>query len=253
MADLSVSMISGGVERIQISPDTSAKATDKLKEQNENDSSRKEKIKEVFKDVVAVSKDGDTAQASRIAKDKLKENKDLGEVRELAPEKKAPEKKVSDDSSAAKKLFDEMKKSQENKPSAAEKMMENIKAAESKKEKKVTSSKENSFNKLAEKKEKDNLKLDTYTDSQLRELYIEGNISRYAYDHEKGLRDLYENDKNSVSNDEKVFQEGIVRAMKKENREELSDENIDRAFDEDANQNLQAEQRMAIINAAELS
>ena len=50
-----------------------------------------------------------------------------------------------------------------------------------------------------------------------------------------------------------MFNEGIVRTIRNENKAELSSENIDRAFDENANDNLEAEQRMAMVDAAELT
>ena len=266
MADLNVTVAFDN-ERIQPSVTVSTtKAAETLKEQNKTASSRKEHIKEVLEDVIAVSKDGDTAQASKNAQDKLKENEELGDVKEL---KEMP----SNEPSAAKKLLDEMQKKQESKPSPAEELKQNTEKLKDRiSEKKETpvqeAKKEDIFAKKntapepkkpaakdpmnAPKKSNEN-SFDSYTDAQLRQMYIKGDISRYDYDHEISNREKNSDVRSAEENDEQVFREGIVRALKNENKAELSGDNIERAFDEDANENMQAEQRMAMIDAAELT
>ena len=262
MADLNVSMVSSNTERIQpqTKAEPSVKAADTLIEQNKDDSSRKEHIKEVLEDVIAVSKDGDTAQASKNAKDKLQENKELGDVKELT-EKSKP----SDEPSAAKKLLDEMKKEQESKPSPAERAKEEAEKAKAR----IEETKEKQGSPIAKEEipkitkpaseqkapsQNSNIRsFDNYTDSQLRQMYIKGDISRYDYDHELENRQESSDIRSIEERYEKVFREGIVRTIKNENKAELSGNNIERAFDEEANDNMKAEQRMAMIDAAELT
>ena len=271
MADLNVSTIGVAVERFSPAQvaDTSPKAADTLIEQNKDDTSRKEHIKEVLKDVIAVSKDGDTAQASKDSKDKLEETKELGDVKELTNKTK-----VSDEPSAAKKLFDELKAKQESGPSPAERAKENAEKAkarieDSKKDKQQNLQKKENvltqknsaseLSKAAANETKQPAKQSNvrdfaeYTDAQLRQMYIKGDISRYDYDHELSSREETSDIRSAEENSEKVFNEGIVRALKNESKAERSSENIERAFDEEANDNIQAEQRMAMVDAAELT
>jgi hypothetical protein len=281
MSDLNVSLITNNAERIQPTPSASAKAADTLKEQNKDDSSRKERIKEVLEDVISVSKDGDTAQASKVSQDRLKENEEIGDVKEITKKEKTPE-----NQSAAKKLLDEIqdKKKDEETEAAIERARENNEKTQEQIAQKQNEfnnpllQKENEFNKpkpkneynsLAEKaaankmtqppkespaeKLKKNEDFSSYTDAQLRQMYVNGDISRYAYDHEISSREESNTEKANEANSEKVFREGIVRAMSRENEAEVRNASIERAFDDSANANLQAEQRMAMIDAAELT
>ncbi len=87
-----------------------------------------------------------------------------------------------------------------------------------------------------------------YSDQQLRQLYLDGSISRYDYDSVMTKRS--EENKEFTEN-EKVFREGIVRDMASENRLERTDESIENAYSEEASEALTAEQRLAMVNAAE--
>ena len=110
MEDLSISMVRTGTEAIRPTQtaDTTSKAAETLKEQNKDDSSRKERIQEVLKDVIAVSKDGDTAQASKISQDKLKETEEIGDVKELKTKQDAgpsPAERAIEDAEKADAIF----------------------------------------------------------------------------------------------------------------------------------------------------
>ncbi len=237
MADLNVSMIGVNTERIQPRPteETSVKAAEKLIELNKDESSRKEHIKEVLEDVISVSKDGDTAQASKNAKDKLEESKDIGDVKDITEKADAAKEnaektkaKIAEDKAraeAAKRKEELLVKKEPAKPVANESK--------------------------AKAKQSDVKSYDSYTDAQLRQMYIKGDISRYDYDHEISSRQENNDIKSSEAADEKVFREGIVRALKNENKAELSSSNIERAYEEDSNENMKAEQRMAMIDAAD--
>ena len=271
MADLNVSMIGVGTERIQPQQvaETTPKAADTLIEQNKDDSSRKEHIKEVLKDVIAVSKDGDTAQASKTSKNKLEETKEIGDVKDITEKNK-----VTNEPSAAKKLFDELKNKQESGPTPAERAKENAEKAKERIERnkdqqaKALKNKENLFPKKNEasdmskvaanehittQKQTNKGNYDSFSDAQLRQMYIKGDISRYDYDHEISTREEHNDVRNAEETSEKVFREGIVRALSNENKAERSGSNIERAFDEDSNDNMEAEQRMAMVDAAELT
>ncbi|WP_022761611.1 MULTISPECIES: hypothetical protein [unclassified Butyrivibrio] len=268
MEDLSISMVRTGTEAIRPTQtaDTTSKAAETLKEQNKDDSSRKERIQEVLKDVIAVSKDGDTAQASKISQDKLKETEEIGDVKELKTKQDAgpsPAERAIEDAEKAKAQIEEAHKKAE----AAEKKENPFN--EIKKENPFNAEKkENPFNEqnkapelskvhanqpTANTKNPNVRSFDSYTDAQLRQMYIKGDISRYDYDHEITTREESGNNKNAEIREEKVFQEGIVRAIDNEEKAERSGANIERAFDEEANDNMKAEQRMAMVDAAELT
>ncbi len=87
-----------------------------------------------------------------------------------------------------------------------------------------------------------------YSDQQLRQLYLDGSISRYDYDSVMTKRS---EENREFAENEKVFREGIVRDMASEERVERTDENIENAYAEEASETLTAEQRLAMINAAE--
>lgn len=266
MSDLNVSVIGNTTERIAPQMPDKVQAAEHLKEQNAEDSSRKEHIKEVLEDVIAKSKDGDTAQASKTSKDMLKESEELGEV------KKMPDKpKDNDGSSATKKLMDEIKASQEDKPSPAEKMKESMNRAEQLKKTQDNLSTKNTIQKKEDVHTQNNTaakknspvqnnnesknsarNMDSYSDAQLQQMYVNGDISRYDYDHQMSRREERNSEEANNTRNEKVFNEGIVRAMEKEREADISANAIDEAFSEEANDNLKAEQRMAMLDAAEL-
>jgi hypothetical protein len=83
-------------------------------------------------------------------------------------------------------------------------------------------------------------------------MYVNGDISRYDYDHEMSNRSEKNRESSNNTKEEKVFSEGIVRAVENEREAEIGSEAVDRAFSDYANDNLRAEQRMAMIDAAEL-
>ncbi|WP_026669194.1 hypothetical protein [Butyrivibrio sp. AE3006] len=87
-----------------------------------------------------------------------------------------------------------------------------------------------------------------YSDQQLRQMYLSGTISRYAYDTEMTSRT--EEDR-EFSDREQVFREGIVRNLANRGALDRSSDSIEEAFSDEASDTLTGEQRMAIFNAAD--
>ncbi len=90
--------------------------------------------------------------------------------------------------------------------------------------------------------------LNSYSNQQLRQLYLEGNISRYSYDSEISSR---AEENKELSENEQVFREGIVRNIENEGNADRRADSIENAYDENASERLTAEQRLEMIGAAE--
>ncbi len=250
MADLNISAV-GGTERVQLTTTTDqTKAADQLKEQIKEESSRKEHVKEVLEDVIAKSKDGDTAQASKKSQDLLKDSEEIGDV------KKMPDKKDDHEPSAAMKLLDEIMKKQQDKPSPAERMKETLERQERLKNTQADLSEKPNLHTQAEAREASNKtkthNYNSYSDAQLQQMYINGDITRYDYDHEMEGRTEKGKENADEARNEKIFNEGIVRVMENERQAEISGSSIENAFSDYSNDNMRAEQRMAMLDAAEL-
>ena len=91
---------------------------------------------------------------------------------------------------------------------------------------------------------------DGYSNQQLRQLYLDGTISRYSYDSEMSAR---AEESENFEEREQVFREGIVREIENEGKTERIGEAVKQAFSEDSSQKLTADQRMDMMNAAENS
>ncbi len=91
---------------------------------------------------------------------------------------------------------------------------------------------------------------DGYSDQQLRHLYLSGTISRYNYDQEMSAR---AEEHRADEEREQVFREGIVRNIDAREDVDRTSDAIDDAFSEDASETLTAEQRMEILEAAEMN
>ncbi len=88
----------------------------------------------------------------------------------------------------------------------------------------------------------------SYSDQQLRELYLNGDISRYSYDQEMTSR---AEKAEKLNENEQVFREGIVRSIEEDDKLDRSAKSLENAFDEDSSDRLTAEQRLAMVEAAE--
>lgn len=86
-----------------------------------------------------------------------------------------------------------------------------------------------------------------YSDQQLRQMYLSGTISRYAYDTEMTSRT---EENLEFSESEQVFREGIVRNISNQGKLERSSEAVQNAFSDETSKTLTGEQRMSFFNAA---
>jgi len=248
---------------------------------------KKNKSREGLKDVISVSKDGDTAHASKESKSKLRESEqgNIIETRAKSQATKAVDfmyaqiateelkdnlpndaqvetQRVasSDDNpyiEALKEgLIDDIRQARFQQ--SAERL-ENIEMSEPKKsavtqeELAEEAAQVKAAIKAAQQENESSFKpqitsFKSYSDQQLRQLYLEGNISRYSYDSEMSTR---AEDNRKFSENEQVFREGIVRNIENEDRTERVNESIENAYSDEASQTLTAEQRMAMIGAAE--
>jgi hypothetical protein len=86
-----------------------------------------------------------------------------------------------------------------------------------------------------------------YSDQQLRQMYLSGTISRYAYDTEMTSRT---EENQELSESEQVFREGIVRNISNQGKLERSSEAVQNAFSDETSKTLTGEQRISFFNAA---
>ncbi len=232
-----------------------------LQKQNEESAKRREKMQ----DVIGVSKDGDTAQASKVSKDRLKEEA-LGKITENLNtskviehnEKSAIDRASDSKEEAAKRLSEDKEIAEEAREKAIENRKEYLEELLDS-EQDDSNSVQNSQNQVANNaNNNDNIQAtntsskkvsyEGYSDEQLRAMYLDGSISRYEYDNEMKER-ASEHFKETKG--EKVFREGIVRAIDKDRTVTQKLENIDTVYSDQASETLSEENRMAILNAAE--
>ncbi len=275
MADLKISSIGNDpIQPLQqvntkpVEPVSKESAGEILKKQNEDSASRKEKLQ----DLIGVSKDGDTAQASTKAKDLLKEqdNSTVKEKKSSANEEmqklsKELSEEISDKNSMKKKTEEA---AQKLKDKAQEKTRE--KAAENapaKTESKAERAEEPEVKKVEVNKPQQSIsstlssgvyssggsrpRLPSYKEfnpNELQKMYLDGDISRYELDKEMSSR---VDEGIDTSPDYKVFNEGIVKALEDGRKTSQRMTNINNAYSEDASARISAEMRVKMINAAE--
>lgn len=241
-----------------------------LKKQNEDSASRKEKLQ----DLIGVSKDGDTAQASVKAKDLLKEQDNSTVVEKKKSSAAEDMKKLSEklseeisDKNSMKKKADEAaekvkdkaleatkEKAAENAPSKVEvKAPEKAAEAESKKtvvqEQKQPISATLSSGLYSSGGSRPRLpSYKEFNPDELQKMYLDGDISRYELDKEMSSR---VDEGIDTSPDYKVFNEGIVKALEDGRKTSQRMTNINDAYSEDASTRISAEMRVKMINAAE--
>ncbi len=90
---------------------------------------------------------------------------------------------------------------------------------------------------------------DGYSDQQLRKLYLNGTISRYNYEQEMSSR---AEENREFEEREQVFREGIVRNIDDREQTQRTSEVINNVLSDDSSDTLSAEQRLEMLDAAEL-
>ena len=170
------------------------KQTDKSDERKKTSDQDESKRQEWLEDVISRSKDGDTLQASKSAVNKLEEDERDGRV-------------VKKDSLLAAREVDpaEQKKKQAEDPDAAQKKESAARAAEEKVKKKIREEleKQEAASKAKEKSEDSKAQNASsfagYTEAQLKQMYLKGDISKNSYDKEIDRREDLKEDQDSQS------------------------------------------------------
>ncbi|MCR5627149.1 MAG: hypothetical protein K6F99_07515 [Lachnospiraceae bacterium] len=212
----------------------------KLPEKPERKTETQEEKQEnlALKNVVSVSKDGDTVQVSEEATEKIEEES-IGTVTSKK-EETATEKRLED-----------------QKEEAIEKAEERRQLEEIRLEQERTSPTKERLE--AEKEDQDKLRLDAaehstasqgitsfsgYTNTQLHQLYLKGDISKQQYDSEVAARE--ERTEELQEENSELAEKGatLVRASQTNEQDEIQLENI---FSEDANDNIEARDRAETI------
>ncbi|MBR5422265.1 MAG: hypothetical protein IK115_14075 [Lachnospiraceae bacterium] len=166
-------------QRVQQSPDTT-----KAAEQSREQASAKEageKRKERLEDVIATSKDGDTVQATKTAIEQLKEDEEEGRV--VPKDSLMAAKETTAAINPAKERIEEEQKEKEEKEEEEEEQQQ------------ITS-------------------FAGYTDAQLKQLYVKGDISKQDYDKEIESRE-----------EERTQQGEKAEAFQKEEAQNIADMN----------------------------
>ncbi|MCR5502623.1 MAG: hypothetical protein K6F53_06420 [Lachnospiraceae bacterium] len=299
-----------------------AAGAERLREDNEarareKDEKKAEQRKEELKDLIAVSKDGDTAQASENAKELLSEDR-FGSVRKIEAgdqdeQKNAPGRINADEEeraginaqnpaekeepSAGEKLAEEAREAEEarrteerarieagqkaeaeersrieaeqkaeaaERREKAEERREEREAAEAEREERTAGAAgqdgqspeaANGNRGPAAAGQENNpannraiTSLKSYTETQLEQLYEQGQISKTDYDKEVENRKELREDRQEQ---DREFSENTVRGIGLQEKAERDEEELKNAFSEDANDNLNPGERIAMINAAD--
>ncbi|MCR5250446.1 MAG: hypothetical protein K6E50_07570 [Lachnospiraceae bacterium] len=230
--------------RIQGAPDAAGKAAETTQKQREESKEASEKRKEL-QDVIATSRDGDTVQARKEALEQLKEDDEVGRVvskdsllaaKEMTPAEQekaaeeAAEKRAAEREAQEAKAEAEREARQERFSPAAERMEQREEDAEEEEKAQISS-----FN--------------GYTDAQLKQLYIKGDISKQDYDKEIESR---ESSKEEQRADEAAFQKESAKGvgkMKENERDAETMRNIESPDSADAPDAMMRAQIMMTLDA----
>ena len=235
-----------------------AKAAEKAKEAAEAQKERSAEIRrEQLEDVIAVSKDGDTVQATdksmeRLAEDAFghmevrQDQEETGEVTKEAMERSAQT--AVDGTESQQAIEESIEKSRINgsrTDEAIEDSIERTLNGTSRTEQAVEAGNEKADQEEAEKEY--NQKLASYqgiSDMKLEQMYLQGEISKIDYDQEMESR---KEAREAESEENAAFENQMTGAavLQENGRQDLNQ--IQTVFSEEANDNMSAADRMEIL------
>ena len=236
---------------------------DHAKEAQEADKIRQDRLK----DVISVSEDGDTVQATKDSRDRLaedafgkveikrepedeEEKEAVGEVTDKAMEESA---ETAIEGTESKQAIEERNsRILENDTKTEEAIDESVKEQLSGTSRTDFAIEEG--NKRAEEEEEEeeyNQKLASYTgisDQKLEQMYLQGEISRMDYDKEMEAREERREAENN-ENDQFSNEMTGMAVLEESGKRDLNQ--IETAFSPEANDNIEAADRMEIIESME--
>ncbi len=230
--------------------DVKPKGAESEDEKRIDDEQKKvERRKEELKDLVAVSKDGDTVQVSEDGREKLNDE-NLGrvviregqeseekakETEDIRLEHEKNELKLSEDLEAAERKREEVNEQIDQKAKDLKAAQDEVRAEM----------------KGDEEEEEEDAKITSYsgyTDSQLEQLYLKGDISMLDYNKEISSR---EKQREASREEDQEFSNNMNADIAKAAQGERDMKAIDTAYGEDSNKTLEASDRLQFINAAD--
>lgn len=221
-----------------------AEAEKILKEQREAEEKRKDRIKEELENVVSVSEDGDTVQASNEGQERLEEDA-FGRVVVKNKEEIAPEELAENIAEMAE--MPEIDIPEEEQVEAAEEEVAPVAAAP---EENIASASE-----LMSAQPEDVAQAGQnitsfvgYTDSELEQMYLKGDISKQDYDAEMENRAEKKEVKEAES---KEFGREIEEQLSKGNKADRDSQELREAFSPDASDKIKAGEKIIIMDNLE--
>ena len=215
---------------------------------NADEKKKAESKEENLKDVVAVSTDGDTVQVSEDGREKLNDEQ-LGRVVLKEGDEEAKGIAVNDDK--AKKAAAEReaiaKEDEERKERISELNADIEKAAEEKKAERSEKLIEDK-NAGEEESKPEITSFAGYTESQLEQMYLKGDITMQDYNNEISQR---QEALEAMEEEDNEFSKEMNAEISQAAQVSRGTEAIENAFDENANDNISAQDRIQFINAAE--
>ncbi len=230
------------------------------KVRQETPAERQERIEKVLDNVISVSKDGDTVQASEKAVQELDEDKNTGRVLGNADNDRIKKEQEKNGSDSGKEMLEfELERSAQIRREQIEAAQEE---AKERREEAVARMREEAAEQEEDRTEVPNAVLADeketiaqqgqvnsfkgFSDAELERMYLKGDISSYDYNNEMEKRAETEEARKEDLAD---FSLDTGRRAEQLRQSELETEQIEQAFDEGANESLDPAQRAQVLQA----
>lgn len=230
------------------------------KVQRETPAERQERIEKVLENVISVSKDGDTVQASEKAVQELDEDKNTGRVLGNADNDRIKKEQEKNGSDTGKEMLEfELERSAQirreqieaaqeeaeaRREEAAARMKDEARAQEETRNEVPNAVLADEKETIAEQGQINSFK--GFSDAELERMYLKGDISTYDYNAEMEKRAETEEARKEDLAD---FSLDTGRRAEQLRQSELESEQIEQAFDEGANERLDPAQRAQVLQA----
>ena len=230
------------------------------KVQRETPAERQERIEQILDNVIAVSKDGDTVQASDKAVQELDDEKNTGKVVNSADNDRIKKEQEQNGSDSGKEMLEfELERSaqirreqieaaqeeaKERREEAVERMRAEAEQLEEKKTEVPNAVLADEKQTIAEQGQINSFQ--GYSDAELERLYLKGDISTYDYNKEMENRAETEEARKEDLAD---FSLDAGRRTEQIRQNQLEAAQVEQAFDENANERLDPAQRAQVLQA----
>lgn len=194
VADMSAGSRVTRTQETQNTPDVRKAAEESSAKRQQLEQESQEKRQRILENVISTSKDGDTVQASKEAIEQLKEDEEDGRV--LDKNSLMAQKEVTTVAGSDRERTDAVKEAKEEAEARKAELEQSRAEQEARREKlaaaneKILDVKKGPENETedAEKQERA-ASFNSYSDAQLKEMYLKGDISRQSYEQEVEKRD----------------------------------------------------------------